>query len=368
MATLTVSQRVFLIAAPVIVATCLFNALRISRTAVLGTAVDAASEGDIHQLERHVAARDSLNIHDEAGRTPLSASLQFPKAMQFLLEHGALPNVPAEGGAFPITIACGNGNDAAVDMLLAHGANIEAADPQGLTPLMIAIASENESTVLDLIRHGANVKAVNGIGTTPAHYAAAFDAVNTLKALADAGANMNAQSHIGVTPLGRAILNGRKNATEFLLKRGCKVIDPEFTAMHYAALAGAQPAQLRFIVEPRMDHKQPKLVETTRQAYSGPAIAIEMRSAEVFPVLAKAGFDLNARGKNGYTPLHLAAIGDNETAVSALIRAGADPDLRDNDGLTPTQLAVKDNCARALSAFRKLAPIKMHAGKSPTNR
>ena len=59
-----------------------------------------------------------------------------------------------------------------------------------------------------------------------------------------------------------------------------------------------------------------------------------------------AGADPGARDEHGYTPLHSAALGnDNSSAIRALIEAGADPGARDKYGNTPLHiaLAVNDN-------------------------
>jgi len=342
-----------MVAAPAIVILCLVNARRIGHTTIGGSVIDAAAAGDVKLLAKHVAAHDSLNEHDEAGRTPLSAAVNYPDAMKYLLEHGAYPDVPAEGGDLPIMLVCGTGNDAALDLLLAHGAKTDVRDAQGSTPLIVAISNNNVSTAIDLIKHGANVNATNQIGATASHYAAALDEVEVLKALLEAKANFSTRTQIGVTPFGRAILSARKGAAEFLWNHGGRVIDPEFSAMHYAALAGALPIQLKYIVEPRMDHSNGKLVEGTRQGYANVNPAVMARTAELIPFLAKVGLDVNARGKNGFTPLHMAAMSDNASAATALLKAGADPNLMDAQGLTPLQLAVNGKCGLVLPVLRQ---------------
>ena len=53
------------------------------------------------------------------------------------------------------------------------------------------------------------------------------------------------------------------------------------------------------------------------------------------------GAELDARGKNGWTPLHVAAgINDNPAVITALLDGGAEPDARDENGWTPLHAAA----------------------------
>ena len=58
--------------------------------------------------------------------------------------------------------------------------------------------------------------------------------------------------------------------------------------------------------------------------------------------LVSAGADVNAKAKNGITPLHEAAQYStwNAGAIETLISAGADVNARESDGYTPLHVAV----------------------------
>lgn len=51
---------------------------------------------------------------------------------------------------------------------------------------------------------------------------------------------------------------------------------------------------------------------------------------KILKILIDAGADINERGSNGWTPLHLAAIRDDEKSMQILLEAGADRSIRTN--------------------------------------
>ncbi len=63
--------------------------------------------------------------------------------------------------------------------------------------------------------------------------------------------------------------------------------------------------------------------------------------AEIIPDLAKAGVDINGRGKGGNTPLHMAAKKKKLESFKALLAAGADPGLRNEKGKAPLDMVSR---------------------------
>lgn len=107
-------------------------------------------------------------------RASNAVSAAAMRGMQWLLEHGADPNVPLEQvsdgqvreqiGETPLhRIAAGGHGRETVAMLLAHGALVDAARADGLTPYVLALRSGNREAADALAAAGANASRVTPI-------------------------------------------------------------------------------------------------------------------------------------------------------------------------------------------------------------
>ena len=77
---------------------------------------------------------------------------------------------------------------------------------------------------------------------------------------------------------------------------------------------------------------------------------------EAVSVLLAAGARVGARGKDGRTPLHVAATRRSESTIGALLDAGADGAARTVNGETPFDLA---EALRGTDAYRRLKDARM---------
>jgi ankyrin repeat protein len=74
----------------------------------------------------------------------------------------------------------------------------------------------------------------------------------------------------------------------------------------------------------------------------------------VIKTLVNAGVDVNARSKNGTTPLMHAAQKNRPVAIITLLDLGADPKATDDTGKTAIDFARENVRLKGTKALRKL--------------
>ena len=260
---------------------------------------------------------------DEHGHTVLhhAAANADAALVHLLLEAGADASVPGYNGHTPLHFALRHRNDAVAAALVRAGADVNAA-ADGITPLLLAAYDESVTTLL--LEAGAALQAVGSHGeafvriyspvdgVTPLHEAAASNRnPAVLSALVRAGAEVNAgrPPDAGAVPI--------EHAGTFLTEIAIRnITDPGQTSpLHLAALRNRNPA--------------------------------------VIEALVALGADLEVRGRDGRTALHMAARG-NAHAFLALLALGADDTAVDGEGLTPWDYAKDNRSLHGLPEVRRL--------------
>lgn len=211
-----------------------------------------------------------------------------PAAIQAQIEEGADPNFRMPGGKTPLIVAAKIGAPDLVRLLLRLGADVNAATETGGTPLMFAAIRGNLETVEALIDRGADVNAVAHFNWTALMVAAAKGHDGVINVLLDHGANANVQDTYGWTPLMRAAYENRAGAVRAFLKNRKTRLDAAdetgSTALHHAAAQG---------------------------------------HVEIARLLLESGASVNARNREGLTPLEMAKRMKNEKIVLFLESSGA---------------------------------------------
>ncbi|XP_026127723.1 ankyrin repeat and SOCS box protein 18 [Carassius auratus] len=132
----------------------------------------------------------------------IAAAQGFSECLQYLLEHGARPNLIA-GGKAALHEACANANTECVELLLEHGANPNQMTDEGLTALHLCRTPQSLRCAKTLVRYGARVNSPSEEeDETPLHVAARHGLPHHAQLYLRFGACVNHSSSSGETPLG----------------------------------------------------------------------------------------------------------------------------------------------------------------------
>jgi ankyrin repeat protein len=247
-------------------------------------------------------AKADVNATQPDGATALAWAVHLGerRMAEALLDAGANADTTDEYGETPVTLAASNGDAALLERLVAAGGNVGAARWNGETAVMIAAGAGSLAAVRLLVLHGADVNAAEPRGgQTALMWAAAEGHRDVVAGLVEMGANVNAASRTGFTPLVFAAIKDDVASVKTLLEAGAK---PDV-----ALLSGAKPI----------------------------IVAMQYRHTAVALTLLEGGADINVRDRGGNTTLHLAAQVGDINLVRALLARHADPNARTPKSAAP---------------------------------
>jgi ankyrin repeat protein len=332
-----------------------FQPLHAQQPARAGSSlIDAVRRRDDKAFAALLQAKADVNAAQPDGATALAFAVHLgERAMaEALLGAGANPNAADEYGETPVTLAAANGDAALVERLLTAHGDARAARWNGETALMIAAGAGSLESVRDLAHHGADVNAAEPRGgQTALMWAAAEGHSAVVAGLIELGARVDAASKAGFTPLVFATMKDEAESMRILLAAGA---DPNVTLR-----SGARPlvvalqyrhtaAALRLIdggadiaVRDRSGNSMLHLaaqagdIQLVRSLLAKRADPNARTPKSTAPVGARGGGGGGRGGPTGeQTPLMMAARGDHEDVMRALVEAGADPHLKAQDGTT----------------------------------
>ena len=246
----------------------------------------ALVKGNVDEVRRLFTEEDRDRVFDN-GADALTLALEAEKAalLRFLLENGCDPTPLGRRGA--MHQAAVRGKKLALRMFLERGADADAPG-SGKTPLMLASATGYATSVRMLLKAGGDPN----LGTfanrmTAVHFAAANGHVDILKLLIAEGGNPMVLDREGGTSLYRAAQSGQCEVLRYLCSLKLNI--------DHAALGDVTPLHM----------------------------SAERGSLDCVTVLVKAGANVNALTRYGYTPLMAAQVKQHEAVATFLRENGA---------------------------------------------
>jgi ankyrin repeat protein len=190
---------------------------------------DAASRGDVPQLQRLVAAGILIDRRDAAGRTALlrATAANRLEAARWLIERGADVNAKDAIDDSPYLLAGARGHTDILRLTLAAGADLRSTNRYGGTALIPAAHYGHVETVRLLLGTAVDVNHVNRLGWTALLEAIILGdggAAHTeiVRLLLAAGARHDIADAQGVTPLAHARQRGQGAIMRLLEAAGAR--------------------------------------------------------------------------------------------------------------------------------------------------
>ncbi|KAI8712283.1 B30.2/SPRY domain-containing protein [Fusarium sp. LHS14.1] len=300
------------------------------------------------------ARRNAMRTGGLDGKTPLHLAVegQHLHCVRLFLRHQA-PCVADIWGRTPIHTAALKRNYEIGKELLARFPDPLQVDELRNTPLTYLLRDEND-LITDQSRRGFAKQLMatwkmarddDGSGNSLLHYAAAFSDEHEVESLVEELGNVESTNTRGQTPLHLAILEGRTVVAKKLISLGAqagRIDDRGWNALHYAAdCRGAEPEIVSLILNTQRD----TINTTTKKSLKTPLhMAAAAGNASAAMILASEGAELNARDKDGDTPLQSALKKDQKEAIDELLYCfGALDSLEESrlDGLDHVGLAIR---------------------------
>ncbi|KAM9339302.1 uncharacterized protein asb2a.1 [Symphorus nematophorus] len=307
---------------------------------------EAAYYGQLQCVSILISAYpDSVNRRTVKNQTALllAACRGNVSCVDFLLKHGADPNISNKDRETPLFAACERTHTAVVDVLLMFRAHVNCCCARGLSPLHEAVRHGHLELCRTLLQAGANLHAKDVYSIRPLFIAAQHGHSDIIKLLAKRGADVNAQAADGASPLFEACKNGHVDAMDALLSLKADV--------NRSTKSGLLP--LHVAVQNSHSRIVSTLIPVTsrvRVQNSGISplhIAAEKNWDDIMELLIQSGFDVNAKLSDDRsrmyedrrsTALYFSVYNGNLEAAEILLEAGADPNL---DIFNPLLIAVR---------------------------
>jgi ankyrin repeat protein len=229
----------------------------------------------------------------------LAAARNLPKVVTTLNEVGQEYFAVRRDRALLAGTTAGSGE--VVTALLEAGANPNTRDQRARTPLLIATSTRNEKLLHQLLKAAPDLSTVDATGTSALGYAAVNCDAQIFKTLV----NQGAKDSDSTKPALIRVFKSCDNAAEFL-------------ATIRGNLVGAVDGDGRSIVW----------------------YAAGLENSAIFSTALAAGGDITVADKQGYTPLHVAALTGRLEIIKLILALGGSADVQSRDGATPLMLAA----------------------------
>ncbi|CAH0055075.1 unnamed protein product [Clonostachys solani] len=265
----------------------------------------AACAGRMSMMELLFEKGAKYETTDPNGNKPLGLAAErgHEAIVRLLLEKGADTESKGPDSNTPMGIATLRGCVTVVKALLENGANPEAKNSQGITPLMSAASNGHIETTKLLLKSGVKLETRGSDGRTALLHAACHGSLGVAKMLLDMGADLEARDLWKNTPLGVAVYSGHYDlATLFINRRAnLEAKNIKYNTPLLLAAMYRQQSIATLLVQRGADIESKNIDGNTPLL-----ISVFNSDLKIVDSLLEKGANLEARDKEYNTPLLLA--------------------------------------------------------------
>lgn len=215
--------------------------------------------------------------------------------------------------------------------------NYSARLTDGQTPLHIAAIMGHRAIANYLLENGADPSAQDSSGATPLHEAIRYGNLDIAQSLLKAGANVRAADNLGKPPLMVIIPKEKMLETyKLLMEYKADILQKDSfgdTVLHTVTMLNVEKDIVEYLIENGAD------VNAKNKEGSTPlSIAVQKREVEIAKLLTDSGADIHTKDANGITPLLLSL-----TSTPEILQAIVNPKnalSQDSEGNTPLHVAL----------------------------
>uniref|UniRef100_A0A8C7HJR1 Ankyrin 2a, neuronal n=1 Tax=Oncorhynchus kisutch TaxID=8019 RepID=A0A8C7HJR1_ONCKI len=298
-----------------------------------------SAQGDhvecVKHLLQHKAPVDDVTL-DYLTALHVAAHCGHYRVTKLLLDKRANPNVRALNGFTPLHIACKKNRVKVMELLVKYGASVQAVTESGLTPIHVSAFMGHLNMVLLLLQNGASPDICNIRGETALHMAARAGQIEVVRCLLRNGALVDAMARKGFTPLHvSSSLTERIHSSTCILPPNRK--DSLLYMIHSSTSKYGSLEVAKLLLQ-----RKAMPDDAGKNGLTPLHVAAHYDNQQVALLLLDKGASPHATAKNGYTPLHIAAKKNQTSVASSLLQYGAETNVLTKQGVTPLHLASQE--------------------------